>query len=451
MGKTKETFGDFLIPIVFGKIPSVVRRNLTSHHTSDEWNIDKLLGAIEKEITVLESGLERQGDSIRSTVMGSFHTSVRRGQTVQQLGDKKMVSGKPSCTYCKGPHSSVQYNVITDVKARLDVVKRERLCFNCLGNHKSVHCNTKNHCRICHKKHHSSLCGMDTTPDTSVPQSGLPRIPQINQPVQSTVQPAQASQNTLNPASSTFVPTQSVGSYTTAAQFFIDAKRSPECLLKTAIALVRVGNTRISANTLFDEGAQRSFVTETLAAQLGANPHHTECLSISSFGGSTTIKNTVKLINLTLETHTGDVQLSALAVPKIATPIHNFVTSDLHNLSHLRGLKLAHPISSIEKLHISLLIRVDYYWQIVGNHIVRGEGPTAMESKLGYLLSGPLPLKSKLQPVSLHSYNIQAVDLEFSDCPESLIISNPLLHFLSRTQEPVNHHNHFCICIKGTV
>ena len=79
LGKSKETFGDFLIPIVFGKLPSVVRRNLTCDHTSDEWNIDELRRAIEKEITVLESGLEKQGDSIRSTVMGSFHMGVRKG------------------------------------------------------------------------------------------------------------------------------------------------------------------------------------------------------------------------------------------------------------------------------------------------------------------------------------------------------------------------------------
>ena len=432
LGKTKETFGDFLIPIVFGKLPSVVRRNLTRDHTSDEWNIDELLSAIEKEITVLESGLERQGDSVRSTVMGSFHTGVRRGQSVQQFGDKKMVSSKPSCIYCKGPHSSAQCNVVTDVKARLDVVKRERLCYNCLGNHKSVHCNSKNRCRICHKKHHSSLCGMDTTSDISVPQSGLPRTPQSTQPVQSTAQPAQAPQNTLNPASNSFVPTQSVGSHTTITQFFLDAKRCPQYLLKTAIAFVRVGNTRVSANILFDEGAQRSFVTEALAAQLGANPHHTECLSISSFGGSTAIKNTVKLINVTLETHTGDVKLSALVVPKIATPIQNFVTSDLQNLSYLRSLKLAHPISTIEQFHISLLIGVDQYWQIVGNHIVRGEGPTAMESKLGYLLSGPLPLKSALQPVPLHTYGIQTIDLELSDCPESLPNSSPSTPTLSQ-------------------
>lgn len=107
--------------------------------------------------------------------MGSFHTGVRRGQARQQLGDNRMVSSKPICTYCKGPHSSVQCNVVTDVKARLDVAKKERLCFNCLGNHKSAHCTSKNRCRMCHKKHHSSLCGIDTIPDTSLPQSGPPR------------------------------------------------------------------------------------------------------------------------------------------------------------------------------------------------------------------------------------------------------------------------------------
>ena len=119
---------------MFGKLPSVVRRNLTHDHTSDEWNIDELRGAIEKEIIVLESGVEKPGDSVQSTLMGSFHTGVRRGQAQQQLEDNRMVSGKPICTYCKGPHNSVQCNVVTDVKARLDVAKKERLCFNCLGN-----------------------------------------------------------------------------------------------------------------------------------------------------------------------------------------------------------------------------------------------------------------------------------------------------------------------------
>jgi len=41
------------------------------------------------------------------------------------------------------------------------------------------------------------------------------------------------------------------------------------------------------------------------------------------------------------------------------------VTTDLQNLTHLQSLKLAHTISSMEKLDI--LIKVDHYWEIVGN------------------------------------------------------------------------------------
>lgn len=58
-----------------------------------------------------------------------------------------------------------------------------------------------------------------TTPDTSAPQTGLPQPSQTNQPVQNIVQPAQAQQGTLNPASRSFVPTQSVGSYTLSNSF----------------------------------------------------------------------------------------------------------------------------------------------------------------------------------------------------------------------------------------
>jgi len=124
-------------------------------------------------------------------MIGSFHTSTRKGQTGQP-SDRKMVSTKLICAYCKGSHSSAHCNMVTDVKARLDIVKRERLCFNCLGTHtcKSAQCNSKNRCRICHKKHHSSLCGMDTMPGTSASESGTPQFTQTSRPVQSTLQPA---------------------------------------------------------------------------------------------------------------------------------------------------------------------------------------------------------------------------------------------------------------------
>ena len=50
-------------------------------------------------------------------------------------------------------------------------------------------------------------------------------------------------------------------------------------------------------------------------------------------------------------------------------------------------LTLAHPMVSHSRFDISLLIGIDYYWKVVEDHVVRGDGPIL---KLGYLLSGPL-------------------------------------------------------------
>jgi hypothetical protein len=42
-----------------------------------------------------------------------------------------------------------------------------------------------------------------------------------------------------------------------------------------------------------------------------------------------------------------------------------------------------------DHFHISLLIGADHYWDVVEDEIVRGPGPTAAKSRIGYLLSGP--------------------------------------------------------------
>ena len=93
----------------------------------------------------------------------------------------------------------------------------------------------------------------------------------------------------------------------------------------------------------------------------------------------------------TLMTDTNEqLTLEALVVPEIATPFQNHLPSIVPNLQYLKGLKLAHPVTANEQFDISLLIGVDYYWQIVQDEVIRGDGPIAVKSKLGYLLSGPV-------------------------------------------------------------
>ena len=53
--------------------------------------------------------------------------------------------------------------------------------------------------------------------------------------------------------------------------------------------------------------------------------------------------------------------------------LHTFITSPL-----------AHPLNADKEFDVSLLVGVDHYWDIVGDAIVRGDGPTAVESKVGY-------------------------------------------------------------------
>ena len=86
------------------------------------------------------------------------------------------------------------------------------------------------------------------------------------------------------------------------------------------------------------------------------------------------------------------VPLSALVVPTIAVPVTNPLTTDVFSLPHLKGLPLAHLVTMAENFEISLLVGTDFHWDLVGDHITRGDGLTAMSSKLGYLLSGPVLL-----------------------------------------------------------
>ena len=84
------------------------------------------------------------------------------------------------------------------------------------------------------------------------------------------------------------------------------------------------------------------------------------------------------------------IPISVLVVPTIAVPLKLSATSKVRTLPYLQGLHLANPVNIDDDFNISLLIGADHYWDIVKDHIVRGDGPTATSSKIGYLLSGPV-------------------------------------------------------------
>lgn len=79
------------------------------------------------------------------------------------------------------------------------------------------------------------------------------------------------------------------------------------------------------------------------------------------------------MINL-LTTDGQVVPLSVLVVPRIATPLQNTTSISMTHLPHFQNLQLAHPLDAEQEFEISLLVGVDHYWDIVGDHIVREIG-----------------------------------------------------------------------------
>ena len=224
-------------------------------------------------------------------------------------------------------------------------------------------CNSKYRCRKCNRKHHTSICtpAADPVEDKDAPQGGT----------------------SGNNTTTLFTLTPSNSN--------CESPKGQACLLKTAIATITTTDSEAEANILFDEGSQRSFLTQDLADLLSVQADKREDICLSSFGTKRPLSKRMEVASINIKTQTGRfIPIFVLIVPTIATPLKSTMKTEITQLPCLRGLPLAHPVTTDDDFKISLLINADYYWDIVEDHIVRGNGPTAMASKLGYLLSGPL-------------------------------------------------------------
>ena len=405
LGTTPDTYGTLLIRVIREKLPSDIKAHMARDHYDTEWTIDSLMTSILKEIRILEAG-QQSGKRTLTPTTSSFHMGANRG------GAHDNHKKDPSCVFCKGMHKPNSCTTVVCHKQRLAAVKNAGLCFNCLARHKVSRCPSKFTCRECHKKHHTSLCHAFTTTSEPPPQTSLPpptpAVTTTNQTAPS------APQTTAQPTTQTTAQTISTTTKNQDRPIVADtsslsAISTSVCLLKTAIANVSARQTTVEGHILFDKGAQRSFITQELANQLQLQPANYEHISVSSFGEQVSASKRLAVASILIQTlNNGHIPVSVLIVPKLAAPIRNSVRAHLDKLPYLHGLPLAHPVTSDENFHISVLIGADFYWQFIQDRIVRGDGPTAVESRLGYLLSGPLPFTQ-----SLHITCSQVLNLSY--------------------------------------
>lgn len=92
-----------------------------------------------------------------------------------------------------------------------------------------------------------------------------------------------------------------------------------------------------------------------------------------------------------------DVKLTLLAVPLICDVVTNQpISTCKERYNHLIPLELADYTDSQDHLEIDVLIGADYYFTFMTGRMVKGKiGPTAVETKLGWVLLGLVPLQTQ--------------------------------------------------------
>ena len=149
----------------------------------------------------------------------------------------------------------------------------------------------------------------------------------------------------------------------------------------------------VKARVILDSRSQRSYITNRLKDELSLPVECQETMLIKTFGSQDKKLQSCDAVCFAVKLPDGkDMKMSAYSVPLICEPLTGqTVTLARKMYKHLNGIHLADYSTGAEPAEVDILIGSDQYWQIVTGEVRRGEsGPTALRTKLGWVLSGPI-------------------------------------------------------------
>ena len=117
-------------------------------------------------------------------------------------------------------------------------------------------------------------------------------------------------------------------------------------------------------------------------------------LSIHTFGQRAKERELRDVVEVTIIPVKGEkeIKLEAYVVPEISKIPNAHVEIARDNYPHLKGLWFSDVNTRQEELEIDVLVGADYLWDFQSNRAIRGKcnEPVAVETELGWVLSGPL-------------------------------------------------------------
>ena len=302
-GITAEQYGMFLTPIVLSTLPFDIRMEWSRQSTGLEGDFEFMLNFLEKEVRVRETSAAfkpLKTETSKKEEKNKFKSSAA-ALTSNSIS-------KPNCNICFKIHLTHRCFQLIDkeVSERWDLIKKSKLCARCLSKwHSDGPCNKS--CERCNGSHHKLLCSNNN-----------PR--KDNAAKQTEAKDAKTDKEAKKDDSKEKEVSHSHSVYTTRI-------KTPGVLLQIIkVNLKGKGeqNSLISANLLFDIGADRSYINSDLLCKIKSKFVGTVDLSVSGFGSTKPSPEVMRNI-YTVDLHgmkNGCGTLDLTEVPVITTPIH---------------------------------------------------------------------------------------------------------------------------------
>ena len=397
LGLPSGSYGSLLSSIIMNKLPQELRLIISREIKDQEWHLDIIMRVLENELEARERAVLHDESQLSAESQAFPNFQMRT--TTSALFTKH---SRPTCTYCKQSHPSNSCKMVTNPAARKNILMKQGRCFVCLRkDHLSKNCPSKHECFKCKGKHHISICLSNGNNGTNMSRT----TPKQEHPQKQSGNYCPSGSNEGGPNSgvnsSRAAPTQeqiqnrSRNSRQNLTALYVSA--STPVLLQTANALsYKPGNSavRVKARLILDSGSQRTYVSARLREHLNLPAESSQRISIKTFGSTKENRQCVDVVRLCVATGQGEgVELFAFVVPIICDPLQSqSIAEATHTYAHLKGLELADYGTGEDNVEVDILVGSDQYWSLVSGRVVRGEhGPTAIETKLGWVLSGPIP------------------------------------------------------------
>ena len=128
-----SSYGSLLIPLLKGKLPDEMNITIARRFGSDIWTLERLMTYFNDELTAYENckSLIKQSSSDekgKKKFDNPYTTSCLHGHGNTANPPKKF------CVYCNSDsHLASKCTSVTNVKARLEIIKKQSRCFLCLN------------------------------------------------------------------------------------------------------------------------------------------------------------------------------------------------------------------------------------------------------------------------------------------------------------------------------